>query len=149
MTQPEINLQKILEGIQHLMEMRSQLLETDLSPPGAWIHQYIVYRRYPSGFIGEYHYAKWQAHEPIFKRNPKRRARPPRHGKDPEFSCHQHIGRVSSNTGLGAEPEVEEAYEQWANRKRLEAVEEALKEIQSILSRFEKRSLEVMPNETH
>ncbi len=92
-------------------------------------------------------YAKWQAHEPIFKRNPKRRARPPRSGLDPEFTHHQHIGRVSSNTGLGIEPQVEEAYQQWANRKRLEAVEQALQDIQAILLRFEKQSLEVMPNE--
>lgn len=146
MTEPD--LQRLLEGIQHLMEMRSHLLANDLSPQGAWIHEYEVKRRYPSGFLGIYRYAKWQAHQPIFKRNPKRNARPPRRGKDPEYSCHQHIGRVSSNTDLGTEPEVEEAYQQWSNRKRLEAVEQALREIQSILSRFEKRSTKVMPMET-
>ena len=70
--------------------------------------------------------------------NPKRNARPPRRGKNPEFTCHQHIGRVSSNTDLGTEPEVESADQQWSNRKRLEAVESALQEIQSILSLFEK-----------
>ena len=145
----EIELEKILEDIHHLMEMRSQLQASDLSPEGAWIHQYVVRRRYPSGFIGEYWYAKWQAHEPIFKRNPKRNGRPPRCGKDPKFSCHLHIGRVSSNTGLGTEPEVEEAYQQWSNRKRLEAVELALQEIKSILSKFQKYSVYVMPHEAN
>ena len=128
--------------------MRSLLLASDLSPEGAWIHEYTVRRRYPSGFLGEYVYAKWQAHEPIFKRNPKRRARPPRNGKNLEYTCHQHIGRVSSNTGLGSEPEVEQAYQQWSNRKHLETVEQALQEIQSILSRFERLGTGVMPNET-
>ena len=58
--------------------------------------------------------------------NPKKHGRSPRSDKHPEFTHHQHIGRVSSNTGLGIEPEVESAYQQWANRKRLEAYEQAL-----------------------
>jgi len=144
MSQPEPDLEKILDGIHLLMSERSHLLANDLSPPGAWIHEYTVRRRYPNGFLGEYIYAKWQAHEPIFKRNPKRNARPPR-GKNAEFTCHQHIRRVGSNTGLGTEPEVEEAYQQLSSRKRLEAVEQALQEIQSILSKFEKCDTEVMP----
>lgn len=148
MTQPEPDLEKILNGIHQLIQQRSHLLTSDLSPESAWIHEYTVRRRYPKGFLGEYVYAKWQAHEPIFKRNPKRNGRPPRSGKDPEFTHHQHIGRVSSNTGLGIEPQVEEAYQQWANRKRLEAVEQALQEIQSILSSFEKPNPEVMLSET-
>ena len=148
MNQPEVDLEKILNGIQQLIQLRSHLQKSDLSPESAWIHEYTVRRRYPKGFVGEYVYAKWQAHEPIFKRNPKRNGRPPRSGKDPEFTHHQHIGRVSSNTGLGIEPEVESAYQQWSNRKRLEAYEQALQEIQSILLRFEKQSLGVMLNET-
>ena len=143
MTQPD--LQGILEGIQRLMSERSHLLSSDLSPEGAWIHIYTVRRRYPKGFLGEYQYAKWQAREAIFKRNPKKYGRLPKKDKDPEFTHHQHIGRVSSNTGLGCDPEVEEAYEQWSNRKRLEAVEQALQEIQAILSRVEKLGAEVMP----
>lgn len=148
MTQPEIDLQKILNGIQYLMQVRSQLLESELSPEGAWIHEYEVKKRYPSGFLGIYRYAKWQAEKPIFKRNPKKRGRLPKKGKDPKFTCHQHIGRVWSNTDLGTEPEVEEAYQALINRKRLDAVETALQEIQSILSRFE-RSANVMPLETN
>ena len=131
------------------MEERSHLLATDLSPESAWIHEYTVRRRYPKGFLGEYCYAKWQAKEAIFRRNPKKHGRSPRSGKDPEFTHHQHIGRVSSNTGLGSEPEVNEAYQQWSNRKRLEDVDQALQEIQSILSRFEKRDTGVMPSETN
>ena len=125
MTKPEPDLQKILDGIHHLME-----------------------GRYPNGFLGIYRYAKWQAHEPIFKRNPKRNARP-RRGKDPEFTCHQHIGRLGSNTGLGSEPEVDAAYAAHNNRQRLEAIGQALCEIQSILSKFDKRGTEVMPSKTN
>ena len=150
MNQSKLDQQKILDGITHLMRLRSQLLESDLSPEGAWIHEYEVKRYYPSGFQGIYRYAKWQAKEPIFKRNPKKRGRLPKLGKDPKFSCHLHIGRVSSNTDLGTEPEVEEAYQQWANRKRLEAIEQALQEIQSVLSRFEDGECDpkVMPIKT-
>ena len=42
MTEPEINLEQLLDGIQHLMQMRSQLLASELSPEGAWIHEYTV-----------------------------------------------------------------------------------------------------------
>ena len=48
---PEAELDRILDGNHHLIEMRSQLLASDLSPEGAWIHQYVVRRRYPSGFM--------------------------------------------------------------------------------------------------
>jgi len=144
MTQPEPDLQQILDGIHRLMSERSHLLTSDLSPEGAWIHEYTVRRRYPKGFLGEYQYAKWQAREPIFKRNPKKYGRLPNKGKDPEYTCHQHIGRVGSNTGLGSEPEVEAAYAAHNNRQRLEAIDQALSEIQSILSKF---GTEVMPTE--
>ncbi len=134
MTTPEIDQTDILGSFLHLLDVRSKLLNSELSPEGAWLHEYTVRRRYPSGFIGEYIYAKWQAHEPIFKRNPKRNGRPPRSGKDSEYTCHQHIGRVGSNTGLGSEPEVDEAYFAYNNRRKLEAIDHALLEIQSILS---------------
>lgn len=131
------DIQEICEKITLLNQVREQLLKKELSPEGSWIHEYTVYRRYPSGFVGEYKYAKWQADKPIFKRNPKKRALPPKRGKDPEFTNHQHIGRVWSNTGLGMEPEAEEAYQIFNNRKQLEAIEQALIEVESVLSRFE------------
>jgi hypothetical protein len=137
MSQGKIDIQKILDGIAYLNQVREKLLSEALSPVGAYVHEYTVYRKYPSGFIAEYRYAKWQADKPIFKRNPKTRALPPKRDKDPKFTNHQHIGRVSSNTGLGMEPEVEEAYRSVSVRTQLEAVEQALREIQSILSRFE------------
>ena len=136
MSPSEIDIQKILDGIVRLSQARDNLLSEALSPVGAYIHEYTVFRKYPNGFIGEYRYAKWQADKPIFKRNPKKRALPPKRDKDPKFTNHQHIGRVSSNTGLGMEPEVEEAYQTYNNRKRLEAVEHALTQIAAILSRF-------------
>ena len=70
------------------------LMEGNIAPAGAWIHEYEVVRCYPSGTVATYQYAKRQATEPIFKRNPKKRGRSLKQGKDPEFSCHQHIGRV-------------------------------------------------------
>lgn len=138
----EINFPQLIEKINRLQQLREKLLVGSLSPEGAWIHEYEIRRTYPSGNTETYGYAKWQAHEPIFKRNPKKRGRPPRSGKDPEFTCHQHIGRVWSTTGLGTDPEVELAYQEWRNRKKLEAIETALKEIQTILSKFEKMQVE-------
>lgn len=137
MSQSEFDIQKLLDALSRLNQMREKLLSEELAPVGAWIHEYTVCRKYPSGFIGEYRYAKWQADKPIFKRNPKARALPPKRGKDPEYTNHQHIGRLSSSTGLGMEPEAELAYQAFNNRKRLEAIEGALREIESILSRFE------------
>lgn len=134
----EIRIQQLIEGINDLQQLREKLLAGSLAPEGAWIHEYEVKRTYASGNTETYGYAKWQAHEPIFKRNPKKGGRPPRAGKNPEFTCHQHIGRVWSTTGLGTEPEVTAAYQDWRNRKKLEKIEQALGEIQLILSRVKK-----------
>ncbi|MHC5822539.1 MAG: hypothetical protein ACYT04_43560 [Nostoc sp.] len=113
-----------------------------MSEPGAWIHQYEVRKQYKKG--GEiywYVYAKWQANEPIFKRNPKARLKGiVKRGKNPEYTCHQHIGRVGSSTGLGTDPKVTEAYREWENRKRLDAVDKALDEIENAI-------IGVMPNQ--
>lgn len=141
----EINIQHLIERIKHLQQLREELIGGSLSPEGAWIHEYEIQRRYPSSNTETYGYAKWQAHEPIFKRKPKKGARPPRAGKDPEFTCHQHIGRVWSTTGLGIDPEVEAAYQEWRNRKKLEAIETALNEIQAILAKFEQTKIEDEP----
>lgn len=127
----------LIDGIKQLQQLRDSLLARPLSPAGAWIHEYEVQRTYRSGNTETYGYAKWQAPEPIFKRNPKPRGRRPRRGKDPEYTCHQHIGRVWSSTGLGTDPAVESAYQAWENRQQLEAVETALIEIQAIVARFD------------
>lgn len=130
----EIDVQKMIEGIQQLQQLREELLAGDLSPDGAWIHEYEITRFYPgSGNTEWYRYAKWQAHEPIFKRNPKQKNRLTEPLKEPGYTKHQHIGRVDSSTGLGMDEGVREAYQSWQNRKRLEAVEEVLREIQSVL----------------
>ena len=105
-----------------------------IGPKDAWIHHHEVVKHYPSGSVVTYEYAKWQASEPIFKRNPKKRGRLPKQGKDPEFSCHQHVGRVWSSSGLDTEPEVNEAYEEWRNRQQLDAINKTLSEIQQILN---------------
>lgn len=132
------NIQNLIEKLQQLGKEREELLQKPMSPPGVWIHQYVVRKRYPDGFIGIYIYAKWQADQPIFKRNPKKFG----HRGKGNFTCHQHIGRVDSNTGLGSVPEVEAAYEQWENRKRLESIDQALADIEAALQK-------VMPRETN
>jgi hypothetical protein len=128
-------IDQIIEKLHQLKEIRQQLVNEPMSEPGVWIHQYEVRKQYKKG--GEiywYVYAKWQANEPIFKRNPKARLKGiVKSGKNPEFTCHQHIGRVGSSTGLGTDPEVTEAYREWENRKRLDAVDKALEEIANAL----------------
>ncbi len=89
--------QKIIERIHELEKLREELLAGDLSPEGAWIHEYVVYKVYASsGTSHWYRYAKWQAHEPIFIRHPKRKEREKNPLKEPSYTKHQHIGRVES-----------------------------------------------------
>ncbi|MEH2038427.1 hypothetical protein [Nostoc sp.] len=90
-----------------------------------------------------YVYAKWQANQPIFKRNPKARLKGiVKRGKNPEYTCHQYIGRVGSSTGLGSDPLVTEAYQEWENREQLDAIDIAPDEIENALIR-------VMPENNH
>ena len=100
----DINVNRLIVKVKQLGKLREKLLQKDLAPQGAWIHQYQVHRVYPSGYEATYTYAKWQADKPIFKRNPKKNARPLKRGKDKEYTNHQHIGNIETN------PEVEEAY---------------------------------------
>jgi hypothetical protein len=137
-------IDQIIEKLHQLKEIRQQLVNEPMSEPGVWIHQYEVRKQYKKG--GEiywYVYAKWQANEPIFKRNPKARLKGiVKHGKNPKYTCHQHIGRVSSSTGLGTDSEVAIAYQEWENRKRLDALDKALDEIENAL-------IEVMPDQNN
>lgn len=137
-------IDQIIEKLHQLKEIRQQLANKSMSPEGAWIHQYEVHKQYKKGGdIYTYWYAKWQSHDPIFKRNPKARLKGiVKRGKNPEFTCHQHIGRVGTSTGLGTVPEVTEAYRKWENRKRLDAVDKALEEIENALK-------EVMPEQNN
>jgi len=133
MEQP--SFKDILQKIQSIEEEYSSLLKKPLSPEGAWIHEYTVSRVYiNTGVKHEYRYAKWHSQEPIFLRNPKKKALPLRKGKDKKYTCHQHIGRVSSTSGLPTDPEVLEAYESLANRKRLEKIQSAIQEISEVLN---------------
>lgn len=122
----DINIDSLVLKIKQLGKSREKLLQKDLAPQGAWIHQYQVHRVYPSGYEATYTYAKWQADKPIFKRNPKKNARPLKRGKHKQYTNHQHIGSLD-------DPKVLEAYEAWNNRKRLESVEQALKSIEEIV----------------
>ena len=132
----EFDLEKAIEQLRSLEEERAELLTKPLSPEGAWIHQYTKIRKYPSGFVGEYTYAKWQANEAIFGRKPRQLAKRQREkeaGINQNPVKHQHIGRVGSNSGLPMDEEVKVAYEAWHNRLRLEAIEKVLKRIAAIL----------------
>ena len=126
-------IDQIIEKLQQLKEIRQQLIDEPMSPPGAWIHQYEVRKQYKKdGEVYWYVYAKWQANEPIFKRNPKERLKGiVKRGKNPEYTCHQHIGRVGSSTGLATDPEVAIAYQEWENRKRLDAIDKALEQVEA------------------
>lgn len=133
------DVSKLIQGIEQLQQWRLELLAGELSPPGAWIHTYEVDRLYlGSGNLETYRYAKWQANEPIFERKPKRSQRSANSDQHPGFTKHQHIGRVSSTTGLGMDEEVKGAYQAWRNRQRLEAIEATLQEIEAILVRAER-----------
>ncbi|MBD2503886.1 hypothetical protein [Anabaena azotica] len=126
-------VETIIEKLRELKRERDRLLNSKLSPPGAWIHEYPVHRYYPgSGVVHTFIYAKWQAKDPIFERNPKKFGR---RGKG-KYTRHKHIGRVDSTTDLPIDERVDEAYEAWNNRKRLEEIENALREIEAILKKF-------------
>lgn len=130
-------IEAIIDTLNKLKIERIRLLKKDLAPPDTWIHEYNVKRYYPgSGDIHIYTYAKWQAKEAIFDRNPK----PKGHRGKGESTKNKHIGRVSSTSGLGMDEAVFEAYQSLANRKRLEAIDKAIEEIESALDK-------VMPSE--
>lgn len=123
----DINVDEIIEKIQYLKVLREELLQANLSPEGAWIHQYQIHRVYPSGYEATYTYAKWQADKPIFKRNPKKNALPIKLEKDEKFTSHKHIGNCETD------PQVQEAYKSWDNRKQLELIENFFKNIEVML----------------
>lgn len=126
-----IDIDWIISEIHRLQQLRTVLLAGDLAPQGVWLHTYIIERTYKSGARHTYEYAKWQAHESIFPRNPKGRGKYSK--PNTQYTKHQHIGRVASSTGLGMEENVEEAYRLMRNRERLEAIEKALVTIQTLL----------------
>ncbi|MEM7592351.1 MAG: hypothetical protein AAF383_12655 [Cyanobacteria bacterium P01_A01_bin.83] len=122
----DININEIIDKINYLKTLREELLESELSPEGAWIHQYKIHRSYPSGYESTYIYSKWQADKPIFKRNPKKNALPVKSDKNEEYTNHQHIGSIN-------DPKVEQAYKSWNNRKTLENIEKAFERIEAII----------------
>ena len=124
----DTDVDDLIKKLKQLKKLREKLLKSDLSPEGAWIHHYQIHRNYPSGYSATYTYAKWQADKPIFKRNPKKNARPVKRGKNEEYTNHLHIGNVETNS------DVEEAYRALENRKRLEDIEKTLREIEAILN---------------
>lgn len=122
----DIDIDKIIEKIEYLKALREEVLKSELSPEGAWIHEYQIHRSYPSGHEATYTYAKWQADKPIFKRNPKKNARPLKPDKNEKYTNHQHIGNIEN-------PEVQKAYQAWENRKKLQDIEKFFQNIEAML----------------
>ncbi len=131
----ELSQQELIAKIQCLYAQREQLLVGQLAPEGAWVHEYSIYRTFPNGITHEYRYAKWQSQDPIFARSLKKGTRPPKAEKNPQMTAHKHIGRVWSSSGLGTDIEVVKAYQAERNRKRLEKIDSAIKEIDLLLER--------------
>ncbi len=126
-----LSLNQICELIKKLHHAREKLLPGKLAPEGAWIHEYVVRKKY-----GWYRYAKWQSLNPIFECNPK-----PSSKSNKKFTNHKHIGRVQSSTGLGMSIEVYEAYITWYNTLTLNQIEKTLENINLELQKFSEFSL--------
>lgn len=136
-------IDQIIENLRQLKEIRQHLVNQPMSPSRVWLHEYEVKKQYrKGGDVYAYCYAKWQSNTPIFSRNPKVQLRGVAKGKNPKFTCHQHIGRVWSSTGLGTDPEVVIALKEWQRRKQLDAIDKVLQEIEAAL-------IEVMPQENN
>ncbi len=89
MTKTKFNIKELVKKIERLAELRSQLIASGIAPLGAWIHEYTI-RRHSKNGVEEYYYIKWQASDPIFKRNPKKNALPIKKNKNSQYTCHQH-----------------------------------------------------------
>ncbi|MBD2505301.1 hypothetical protein [Anabaena azotica] len=131
-------IEAIIDTLKQLQEERENLLKIPLALPNTWIHEYNVKRYYPgSGTLHSFTYAKWQASEAIFERNPKKFG----HRGQGQFTKNKHIGRVGSTSGLGMDEAVFKAYQSLENRRRLDAIDKAIEEIEKALQK-------VMPLET-
>ena len=118
---------RLVAQIIELEHERSNLLQKELAPSGAWIHSYSINRRFEDGTIATYTYAKWQSLQPIFKSK-----------KDPKTMVrHQHIGRIESSTGLGMTEATEAAFDAFNRTLRVKAIDEAMNTIQSTLQQLD------------
>jgi hypothetical protein len=127
------NIDRIHAKINQLYRLRERLLLVPLAPPNIWISQYKISREYPdSTVVHTYIYAKWEALEPIFERKKQDKI----NSKASKYTKHQHIGRVSSTSGLPMDESVKQAYIEQRNRRWLDRVESAINKIESAISNF-------------
>ncbi len=127
------DIDRIHAKINQLYRLRERLLLRPLAPPNIWISQYQISREYPnSTIVHTYIYAKWEALTPIFERKRKDK----KDNKASKYTKHEHIGRVSSTSGLPMDEKVKQAYIEQRNRRRLDRVEAAINKIESAINNF-------------
>jgi hypothetical protein len=127
------DINRIHAKINQLYRLRDRLLSRPLAPPDIWISQYKITREYPNSKMAHtYTYAKWEALTPIFKRKKQDKI----DSKASKYTKHEHIGRVSSTSGLPMDESVRIAYIEQRNRRWLNRVESAINKIESAISTF-------------
>jgi hypothetical protein len=127
------DIDRIHAKINQLYRLRDRLLLRPLAPSNIWISRYNITRQYPNSKMAHtYTYAKWEASTPIFERKQKDK----KDKKVKKYTRHQHIGRVSSTSGLPMDPEVEQAYIEQRNRRWLDRVESAINQIELAIKHF-------------
>jgi hypothetical protein len=127
------DIDRIHAKINQLYRLRKRLLLRPLAPPDIWISQYKITREYPNSKMAHtYTYAKWEALTPIFKRKKQDKI----DSKASKYTKHEHIGRVSSTSGLPMDESVKIAYIEQRNRRWLNRVESAINKIESAISDF-------------
>jgi hypothetical protein len=127
------NIDRIHAKINQLYRLRERLLLVPLAPPNIWISQYKITREYPGSTMAHtYTYAKWEALTPIFKRKKQNKI----DSKASKYTKHEHIGRVSSTSGLPMDESVKQAYIEQRNRRWLDRVESAINKIESAINHF-------------
>lgn len=132
------DLDRVIRKLRQLDRLKQKLSTVYLAPKNTWISQYTIRKHYEeTDTIHYYTYAKWESVEPIFECKPKRNyATVDLNIEEKKYTRHQHIGRVSSTSGLTTELSVEIAYRELRNRRWLDRVELAISKIESAIRQF-------------
>jgi hypothetical protein len=132
------DLDRAIRKLRQLDRLKQKLSTVYLAPKNTWISQYTIRKHYEeTDTIYYYTYAKWESVEPIFECKPKRDyATVDLNVEEKKYTRHQHIGRVSSTSGLTTELSVEIAYRGLRNRRWLDRVESAISKIESAIRQF-------------
>jgi hypothetical protein len=140
----DFDLNRAIRKIRQLHRLKEKFSTMYLAPKNTWISQYTIRRYYPESETTHYYtYAKWESVEPIFICRPKHNLAvvdlniEDSSVKKLKYTRHQHIGRVSSTSGLTMDRSVEIAYRELRNRRWLDRVESALNKIESAIREFQ------------